>query len=141
MSETAAPPKGACGIPEVSAQTSQVARKLGVPIRPTVTDPFQVNRGGVTVGDKFDKLVEMGKHAEQHQYEEHRKFYSADVRGWSPSYDFEGIESWLVLLAEQNDPYSEIDTVQHLVAETDDAVVSEWTWAATHTETGKRLSM
>ena len=93
------------------------------------------------MGDKFDKLVETGKHAEQHQYEECRQFYSADVRGWSPSYDFEGIESWLVLIAEQNDPFSEIETVQHLVAETDDAVVSEWTWAATHAETGKRLSM
>jgi hypothetical protein len=40
-----------------------------------------------------------------------------------------------------NDPFTEIETVPHLVAETDDAVVTEWSWAATHTETGKRLSM
>jgi ketosteroid isomerase-like protein len=93
------------------------------------------------VGDKFDKIVETGKLAEQHRYDELGQFYSADVRGWSPSYDFEGIESWLALIAEQNDPFSDIETLNHLVAETDDAVVSEWTWAATHTETGKRLSM
>lgn len=140
MRETAAPSKGACGSPDVFAKASQVAGKFGAPIRPTVVDPFQVNRAG-TVGDKFDKLVEVGKLAEQHQYEELRQSYSADVRGWSPSYDFEGIESWLVLLAEQNDPFSDIETLNHLVAETDDAVVNEWTWAATHTETGKPLSM
>jgi hypothetical protein len=47
------------------------------------------------VGEKFDKLVETSRLAEQHRYDELRQFYSADVRGWSPSYDFVGIESWL----------------------------------------------
>ena len=41
--------------------------------------------------------------AEQHRYEELRDFYRSDVRGWLHSYDFEGIDSWLALLANQND--------------------------------------
>ena len=104
------------------------------------------------MGDKFDKLVDTSRLAEQHRYEELRGFYTADVRGWSPSYDFEGIDSWLALLAKQNDPFSEIETLQDLVTETDDTVVTEWRWAATHTgtieadgfelpATGKRISM
>jgi steroid delta-isomerase-like uncharacterized protein len=107
---------------------------------------------GVTVGNKFDRLDQSAKLAEQHRYDELREFYRSDVRGWSPSYDFEGIDSWLALLAKQNDPFSEIETRQSLVAETEETVVTEWTWAATHTgtiegdgfelpATGKRISM
>lgn len=104
------------------------------------------------MGTKFDKLVEAGPLADQHQYDQLRQFYSTDVSGWSPSYDFEGIESWLALLAKQNDPFSDCETLLNLVVETDDAVVTEWTWAGTHTgvieadgfelpATGKRISM
>jgi steroid delta-isomerase-like uncharacterized protein len=107
---------------------------------------------GATVGSKYDTSVELAMLSEQHRYDELRPHYLADVRGWSPSYDFEGIESWLDLLAKQNDPFSEIETSLHLVAETDDTVVTEWTWAGTHTgtieadgfelpATGKRISM
>ena len=104
------------------------------------------------MGANFDKVVEAGRLAEQHRYDELRPFYRSDVRGWSPSYDFEGVESWLAVLAGQNDPFSAIESSQSLVAEADDVVVTEWTWAGTHTgsieaegfelpATGKRISM
>lgn len=104
------------------------------------------------MGSKFDTVTESAALAEQHRYDELRPLYSTDVRGWSPSYDFEGIDTWLALLANQNDPFSDIETVMSLVAEADDVVVGEWTWAGTHTgvleaagfelpATGKRISM
>lgn len=104
------------------------------------------------MGAKFEAVAEVSRLAEQHRYEEVRDFYRSDVRGWSPTYDFEGVETWLTLLAAQNDPFSDIETVQQMVVETDDLVVSEWTWVGTHSAsihgegfelpaTGKRISM
>ena len=58
----------------------------------------------------------------------------------------------LYFLAKQNGPISQIETLQRLVAETDDTVLTEWAWAGTHPgtietdgfalpATGKRISM
>ena len=65
---------------------------------------------------------------------------------------FWGVDSWPELLANQSDPFSDIETRQSLIAETDDTVVSEWTSVASHmgriegdgfelSATGKRISM
>jgi steroid delta-isomerase-like uncharacterized protein len=85
------------------------------------------------MGTKFDTLTTVGLLAGEHRYDEVRHFYRPDVRGWSPSYEFEGVDAWVDLLRAQNDPFSDIVTEQQLVAETDTSVVTEWTWTATHT--------
>ena len=104
------------------------------------------------MGVNFDVVLAANSLIEQGRFDEARSCYADGLRGVSPTYDFEGVETWLTLLAAQNDPFSDIETVQQMVVETDDLVVSEWTWVGTHSAsihgegfelpaTGKRISM
>ncbi len=104
------------------------------------------------MGVNFKKLVAVNELIERGDFSGARNFYTDDVKGWSPTYEFEGIDAWIAALTSQNGPFSDIATTMTLVAETGDVVVGEWSWAGTHTgtinasgfelsATGKRISM
>ena len=56
----------------------------------------------------------------------------------APTYDVRGVDAIIEAGKAQNGPFAEIRQEQRLIAETDDTVVSEWTWSVPHPDGGDR---
>ena len=104
------------------------------------------------MGANFDVVLAANSLIEQGRFDEARSCYADDLRGVSPTYDFEGVDAWIEAIQAQNGPFSDVATTMTPVAELDDRVVFEWEWQGTHSgtisaagfelpPTGKRISM